>query len=245
MFSDEKERRVFVKPYADPTRVEETMWFTEEQLHRECWKESTNWVKAGSGTLGKVYVEILQCRGLPNVDTGPGNKTDPFVSIVYGDVMVQTDVIDDSLAPMWMPWSKRAFVFDMDHPSTALYIGVVDYDVGPLEHECIGRAAVQLNKFMPGMLYTLSYKLYETSNLTDRGDDAGVITLRLRLEYDEKRYLQEGLKTPSPQFVNSKQWKSHRVAKYTVDGPHDDVRFSLMHSSILVWRSMCLTRSVT
>jgi hypothetical protein len=32
-----------------------------------------------------------------------GNKTDPFVSIVYVNVMVQTKVINDSLSPMWMP----------------------------------------------------------------------------------------------------------------------------------------------
>ena len=228
LFSDDTQPRVLVKPYPDPDRVEQTQWFTEEDLHRECWKESTNWIRAGSGNLGKVYVEVLQCRDLPNVDTGVGNLTDAFVSIVYGDVMVQTDVIDDSLSPMWMPWTKRAFVLNMEHPSTAMYIGVVDYDVGPLEHECIGRAAIQINKFSPGMLYTLSYKLYETSNLTDRGEAAGIITLRLRLEYDEKRYLLEGWKAPpSPRHVNSQQWKSHRVAKYCCDGPHDDEVFEM------------------
>eukprot|EP00804_Cyclotella_cryptica_P025385 CCRYP_016517-RB/>CCRYP_016517-RB protein AED:0.00 eAED:0.00 QI:485/1/1/1/0/0/2/1112/991 len=227
LFSDDKERRIFVKPYPDPNRVEETTWFTEEELHRECWKASSNWIKAGSGTLGKVYIEVLQCRGLPNVDNGPGNKTDAFVSIVYEDVMVQTDVIDDSLSPMWMPWTQRAFVFNMDHPSKAIYVGVVDYDVGPLEHECIGRAVIQVNKFSPGMVYTLSYKLYESSTLTDRGGDAGIITLRLRVEYDEKKYLYDGWSAPSPQFVNSQQWKSHRVAKYCCDGPHDDEVFEM------------------
>ena len=163
------------------------------------------------------------------VDTGVGNLTDAFVSIVYGDVMVQTDVIDDSLSPMWMPWTKRAYIFNMSHPSTAMYVGVVDYDVGPLEHECIGRAAIQLNKLSPGMIYTLSYKLYETSNLTDRGgEDAGIITLRVRVEYDEKRYLLEGMKAPSsPQHVNSNQWKSHRVAKFCCDGPHDEEVFEM------------------
>jgi hypothetical protein len=228
LFSDDTEPRVMVKPYPDPKRVDETQWFTEEELHRECWKESTNWIKAGSGSLGKVYVEVLQCRELPNVDTGPGNKTDAFVSIVYGDVMVQTDVIYDSLSPMWMPWTNRAFVFNMDHPSTAMYVGVIDYDVGPLEHEAIGRAVIQVNKFSPGMIYTLSYKLFETSNLTDRGDATGIITLRLRVEYDEKMYLYEGWKTPpTPRHVNSQQWKSHRVAKYCCDGPHDDELFEL------------------
>ncbi len=32
-----------------------------------------------------------------------GNKTNPFISVVYGNVMVQTEVINDSLSPMWMP----------------------------------------------------------------------------------------------------------------------------------------------
>ena len=82
LLSDETVPRVLVKPYPDPNRVEETQWLTEEELHRECWKESTNWIKAGSGTLGKVYVEVLQCRNLPNVDTGVGNLTDAFVSSV-------------------------------------------------------------------------------------------------------------------------------------------------------------------
>ena len=245
LFSDEIEPRVFVKPYADPNRMEETQWFTEEQLHRECWKESTNWIKAGSGTLGKVFVEVLQCRDLPNVDTGPGNKTDAFVSIVYGDVMVQTETIDDSLAPMWMPWTKRAYVFNMDHPSTAMYIGVVDYDVGPAEHECIGRVAIQINKFSPGMIYTLSYNLYESSTLTERGDSAGVITLRLRVEYNEKKYLQKGWITPSSQYVNSQQWKSHRVCKFCCDGPHDDEVFEMSVFRSHINEIMTAKRTIT
>jgi hypothetical protein len=245
LFSDDLEPRILVKPYPDPSRIDQTQWFTEEELHRECWKESTNWIKAGSGKLGKVYVEVLQCRGLPNVDTGPGNKTDAFVAIVYGDCMVQTDVIDDSLGPMWMPWTKRAYVFDMDHPSTAMYVGVVDYDVGPTEHECIGRAAIQINKFSPGMVYTLSYKLYETSNLTDRGDSTGIITLRLRVEYDEKMYLLEGWNAPSPSHVNSQQWKTHRVCKFCCDGPHDEEVFEMSVFRSYINEIMTAKRTLT
>eukprot|EP00956_Cyclotella_meneghiniana_P020727 scaffold36991_cov79-Cyclotella_meneghiniana.AAC.3 len=276
LFSDDTQPRVFVKPYPDPDRMEETKWFTEEELHDECWKDSTNWIKAGSGSLGKVYVEVLQCRDLPNVDTGPGNKTDAFVSIVYGDCQVQTEVINDSLAPMWMPWTKqlvhtitkRAFVFNMEHPSKALYIGVIDYDSGPFECTVIRRincnnstsllarmywtSCRSSKQICPWRLvsqtrYTLSYKLYETSNLTDRGEPAGIITLRLRLEYDEKRYLKEGLTAPATRWVNSQQWKSHRVAKYCVDGPHDEEgqvkvgnAWLPLHSAIVFYFSVCL-----
>ena len=233
LFSNDTEKRIFVKPHADPANPEETTWFTEEGLQHECYKPSTNWVQAGqakSNSLGKVYLEVLECRGLPNTDAGGaiGNKTDAFISMVYGDVMAQTEVIDDSCSPMWMPWCSRAFVFQMAHPSTAIYIGVTDYDVGPLEHECIGRLAINLSKFYPGTMYTLTYNLYESSNLAVRGEDFGTITVRLRIEIsDEKKYLMMGRTPPENRWVNSQQWKSHRVAKYCVDGPHDTEVFEM------------------
>ncbi len=94
-----------------------------------------------------MYLEVLKCRGLPNMDAGGsvGNKTNPFVLVVHGNVMVHTEVINDSLSPMWMPWLSRAFVFQLSHPSAAVHIGVADYDFGPLVHEvsktpCVARA---------------------------------------------------------------------------------------------------------
>ena len=242
LFSSDTEKRLLVKPYPDPSRVEETTFFTEEMLHHECYKMSTNWIQAGqqqscssgggegSNSLGKVYLEVLECRGLPNTDAGGavGNKTDAFISIVYNDIMVQTEVIDDSCSPMWMPWCSRAFVFQLGHPSSCVHIGVADYDIGPMEHECIGRVAINLVKFSPGTLYTLTYNLYESSNLTEKSFDMGTITLRLRIEIpDEKKYLLEGRKPPKKRWVNSQQWKSHRVAKYCVDGPHDEEVFEM------------------
>ena len=231
--SDDKVPRVLVKPYPDPARLRQTRFLTEAELREECFKPSTNWTKAGSGSLWKVYLEVLQCQGqgLPNVDTGGslGNKTDSFVSIVYGDVMVQTDCIDDILSPMWLPWTQRAFVLDMSHPSTALYIAVTDYDVGPLEHENIGRVAINIGtRFTPGLVYTLTYRLNESSSLSEFGkDNIGTITLRLRVEYDEKMHLTMGKSPPTRQWLNSTQYKTHRVAKYACDGPHDNETFEM------------------
>ena len=123
-------------------------------------------------------------RGGPSV----GNKTDPFVSVVYGDVMVQTEVINDSLSPMWMLWSSRAFVFQLSHPSAAVHVSVVDYDFGPLEHEAIGPCLIRIGRFHPGTIYTLLYNLYDSPNLTEKGEVMGTITVRLRVEInDEKR----------------------------------------------------------
>jgi len=231
LFSSDDEPRVLVKPHPDPDRLDATTFLTEAELRDECYKPSKYWIQAGSGALGKVYLEILRCRGLPNVDAGEsfGNKTDAFVTVVYDDVMVQTDVIDDSLSPMWLPWQRRAFVLRMTHPSTALYVGVTDYDVGPLEHENIGRIAIPVGtNFVPGLVYTLTYRLNESSNYTDFGtDDMGTITLRLRVEYDEPRHLLLGKNRPDKQWVSATQWKSHRIAKYCVDGPHDGDVFEM------------------
>ena len=58
---------------------------TKDQIEAESLKESTQWVDAGSGQLGRIFVEVLGCDDLPNLDTGgfAGNKTDAFVSLVF------------------------------------------------------------------------------------------------------------------------------------------------------------------
>lgn len=86
-----------MRPGPDPKRRVATEWMTEEEIEFEHIKESQHWIDSGSGKLGKIYVEVLGCDGLPNLDTGGflGNKTDAFVSIVFEDSVVQTDIIDD------------------------------------------------------------------------------------------------------------------------------------------------------
>mmetsp|Transcript_6803 Transcript_6803/g.9990 ORF Transcript_6803/g.9990 Transcript_6803/m.9990 type:complete len:1147 (-) Transcript_6803:2430-5870(-) len=229
LISDDTEKKHHVRPYPDPSRKKETTMLTKSQLREECYKPSTKWVHAGSGSLGTVFIEFLKCRDLPNTDTGGavGNLTDAFISAIYGDVLVQTDVIDDCLSPMWMPWSTRAFKFQMSHPSMPIMIAVTDYDVGPLEHETIGRVAIQLNKFTPGILYTLAYDLHESSNLLEFGDSVGKITVRIRIEYDEHKMLMASLKPPGQSWVTSKRKKTHQVAKYCTEGPHDEDTFEL------------------
>ena len=228
LISDDTERKHHVRPYPDPSRKKETTMLTKSQLREECYKPSTKWVHAGTGSLGTVFVEFLECRGLPNTDTGEavGNLTDAFISAVYGDVLVQTDVIDDCLSPMWMPWSTRAFKFQTSQPS-AIFIGVTDYDVGPRKHETIGRVSIQLNKFTPGILYTLTYDLHDSPNLLEFGESVGKITVRLRVEYEEHKMLMASLKPPRQSWVTSKRKKTHQVAKYATEGPHDEDTFEM------------------
>ncbi len=124
-----------VKPYPDPQRLEATEYLSHDEMVAEIIKPSTNWIAAGKETsqsLGKVYLEILKCDNLPNMDIGEGlgNKTDAFVCAIFEDAMVQTDVIDDKLSPFWFPWSQRAFVFQMTYPLSPLFISVNDFDIG-------------------------------------------------------------------------------------------------------------------
>ena len=58
-----------VKPFPDPDRpAEETKWLTENEIGREALKPSTKWIEAGTGSVGRYYVEIIGCDGLPNMD---------------------------------------------------------------------------------------------------------------------------------------------------------------------------------
>jgi len=220
---------VLTRPFPDPRRVKETTFLSKLQLDHECSLPSHNWIEAGSGTLGKVHLEILSCHGLPNLDAGEavGNYTDAFVCAVFEDAVVETCVIDDELSPRWLPWTQRAFTFHMIHPTSILYLGVFDYDLGILGHEHIGRVAVNLEDFVKDTVYTLSYDLYASSDVTDRTPN-GSITIRLRLEIpDEKLFIKESFK-PRPSFyVNVKKEKSFDVIRYTCYGEHYNPKFDL------------------
>ena len=101
---------------------------TKDEIQKESMKDSQNWLDTGTGKLGRVFLEIIGCNDLPNLDTGGRNKTDTFVSIVYEDSVMKTDVIDDCLNPRFLPWMRRAFIFHMFHTSSQIFLGAFDYD---------------------------------------------------------------------------------------------------------------------
>ena len=211
-----------VKPYPDPHREGETAYMSPEDIVAETWQASHKWVDGGSGNLGKVYCEVLACHDLPNVDVGDfmGNVTDPFVCLVYEDTCAMTDVINDELSPRWLPWTQRAFCFGMMHPSSVLYIGVFDYDLGT-SHEPLGRVAVNISNLQRNTIHTLKFSLYRSSNVTDR-TAVGSITIRVRIECpDEKAALLVALQPRPKIFVNVKQPKSFPVIRYTCYGEYD------------------------
>jgi C2 domain len=215
---------VLVKPFPDPANVKETTYLSSQELQKLTMLPSNEWIEAGSGKVGKVYLEILSCKDLPNVDVGQaiGNLTDCFISAVFEDAMVQTNVIDDELSPHWLPWTQRAFILKMMHPASTLYIAAFDYDLGISKHEPLGRVAVNISSFQPGTDYTLTYKLYPSANVTDR-TAAGSIMIRVRIEYNDEREALLAALRPRPTFhINVRKEKSLQVLRYTCFGEYGD-----------------------
>ena len=100
---------------------------------QEALEPSTQWIDVlGSGDEGRVYLEVIACDGLPNLDsptfTNLNNLTDPFCCIIMEDSIVNTSFIKDDLSPRWMPNDRRAFILHASHPSSQVFIGVFDHD---------------------------------------------------------------------------------------------------------------------
>ena len=59
--------QIRVQPYPDPDREQQTKWLSKEELSAEAFKPSKKWAEAGDGDVGRVYVEIIGCKDLPNM----------------------------------------------------------------------------------------------------------------------------------------------------------------------------------
>jgi C2 domain len=203
---------------------------TDEDIRKEVMKPSQHWLDIGQGELGRIHVEVLGCEGLPNMDAGGfmGNKTDTFISIVYEDAFARTDVIDDCLSPQFMPWTNRAFIFSMSHPSSVLNLAAFDFDGGLLDdHDLIGRVSVDISVLLPDTEYVLHYNLHPTNRVSNRPVN-GQIKIRLRMEiFDERKLALVALQPPPPIYVNAKKRRDFRVIRETCLGNVDEERYSV------------------
>jgi len=228
---DKGKTKYLIRPGPDPKRKDETAWLKKEKIEEEKMMPSYNWTDIGSGSLGKIFVEILGCDGLPNMDTSStlGDTSDSFVSLVYEDCFVRTDTIMDCLSPRWLPWTQRAFIFNMMHTSSQLFLAVFDRDENTLNsHDLIGRVSVDISNFQPNITYLLNYKLYTTAKAPREGD-LGTIKIRLRLELeDERTLLLSNFVWPENVYVNVDNKKDFEVIKKTVEGDVDMKKFSMM-----------------
>lgn len=187
-------------------------------------KPSREWLHLGSGTTGTLFVEIIGCDGLPNMDTI--GKTDSFALLVFEDAYAKTDVIDDCLSPRFMPWSRRAFMYSMEHPSSDLRVGVFDFDkMG--NNDLIGRVSVPISHLRPDTEYILNYNLYEDA-VTPERKPQGSVKLRLRVEYESpKKVVMANLKPPVEQFINFQNPKQLAMAQGVVEGKTDMVAYGI------------------
>lgn len=63
----DKEKRYRVQPCPDPDDPA-TEWMTKQEIKDIAMKPSKNWSEVGKGTYGSVYLEVLGCDDLPNMD---------------------------------------------------------------------------------------------------------------------------------------------------------------------------------
>ena len=223
-----------VKPYPDPDpdRPSVSQYMTPSYLKTQTVLPSKSWVQAGSSgsSIGRLFLEVLSAHNLPNVDLGGkvGNQTDAFCAIIYGDSMVQTDVIDDELNPHWPNWTQRAFLFHMQHPSQVLYLGVFGFKRNPLHHKPIGRVEINLTNLQRDTLYNLEYNLCGASHAAERRSQ-GKIRIRVRVEVDDERKALLAALRPQPAiYINVTKKKSMVIARYTSCGEYDnEEKFSL------------------
>lgn len=242
---DHKQLLYRVKPCPDPHRPEyETKWMTKEQINAEAKKPSFKWVEASSGELGKVFIEIISCDNLPNMDALSLNvrdKTDAFACLVYEDSIVYTDVIGDCLSPRWMPWCQRAFAFNTAHTSSKLFIALFDHDpeLSPIQmvsrttsslHDSIGRCVINVDEFLPNTVYTLRLPLFYGELEKHRVKPRGTLTFRMRIEMNDlRKALLASAIPPAPSYVSCARKIDFATAYYATHGkyctgPHISLR---------------------
>lgn len=227
-----------VRPFPDPEREEETKWLSSDDLYKESMLSSVNWTEVGSGDLGYLFVEILGCSDLPNMDRAIlGRKTDAFASLVFEDSAVTTDVIGQCLNPRWMPWSRRAFVFNVENPNSDLFIGIFDHDPEPpidilapsVVHDPIGRIEVQLSSFDANTVYTLAYPLYFGDEIEEHDKkEKGKVWIRVRKKWNDYKKAMLASTRPAPiTVVSMVRPIDYTVVRYTTVGPRDDTGFNI------------------
>ena len=147
---------------------------------------------------------------------------DPFVSIVYEDSFVNTDIINGNDSPRWLPPTNRAFVFNMIHPSSQINIGVIDFKENNLDgNHPIGRATVDLN-IAPDIEYLFTYPLYMGANINEELPK-GSISIRVRMEIQYPRKLvMTSLKLPPTLSLNVDRKLDYEVLEFTLEGKNED-----------------------
>ena len=213
-----KVKKYRVRPKPDPRQKRATKWLTDAQIQEGAMKASNRWLETGTGNLGRVFLEVIGCDGLPVSDFF--QQTDALVCVVFEDSAVMTDVIFNCPSPRWLPWSKRAFIFRRFDSRSQIFLSVSDYDVGKDVHNnIIGRAVIDLLSLRPATEYLLHYNLFDNSEVIGEKKRRDSVTVRIFIEVqDERRLVLSALVPPSSIFVATKKQKDFRVIHYACSG---------------------------
>jgi len=170
------------RPYPDPKRPVETEWLMKDSIEDEVLKDSEKWVDIGTADdIAKIFIEVLSCdlnKKTLNASESFNGTPSVLTSLVYEDSFVKTDKIDDCFSPSWLPWTQRAFIFHMTHPSSQIYLGVQDDD------DLVGRVVIDLCNLIPHTEYLLHYDLIDHDSVSK-----GKVTIRLRIGCENERSL--------------------------------------------------------
>lgn len=127
-------------------------------------------------------------------------------------------------------WSRRAFAFNVAHPSSQLLIGVFGYYInrtGLGSHDAIGRISVDVTNLHPDTEYLLTYNLY-ASHLDSNRSPRGKLTIRLRFEYDDfKKYALGTLALPPVNYINVSKNDQFLAAYFVCNGKENVNRYSM------------------
>ena len=123
---------------------------------------------------------------------------------------------------------QRAFVLNLNHSSSDIFVGVFDHDASfGNSHDLIGRATIETSGLEPNTEYTLSFNLHK--DLVEAGrEPQGSITLRIRVEFTTPRELVlSNLQLPSEEYINVKKKKDFKLIQQVIGGETDLQSYSL------------------
>ena len=165
---------------------------TEKELIQEMTLKSEKWEDfrqkpvgdRDEDMIGSLYVEVLQCLGLPQLDRL--TNTDAVCYFVCGPYAFATDVIDGFCSPIWPSKSRRACIFPLFYAYQEMYAGVFDDDGAGQNDDFAGRVVVDMSRLRPNSEYNvyLPLRLYRNAYVNQ---PRGVIHLRLRVEWHNEK----------------------------------------------------------
>ena len=147
---------------------------------------------AGGGAeavVGELCVEVLECAGLPNLDTF--SRTDAYALVLFEGCAARTCAIESELEPMWHAEAPRAFRLPIRSASSTLFVAILDDDsaLGALhDDDPVGRVLIQPTSLRPRSRVDAWWPLQHRA-VGERPGERGAVRLRLCATWRVEREL--------------------------------------------------------